>query len=193
MPTTDRFFEIYGAVTLDLLAYVDEEVKAKRLSSYERDWFIEGLVKGFIGEYKTWSVPSNPDIDRYLDRFERSNSDLRLAAHVFLHVAYDLPRVICQSFDAYPSVRASGRSAFVRPGPRFLKQFLQQMRKGAFGWTARLVGRVDAAQALGYWLVALRSVAWIHGEVLADLDPYARQDAIKRMAKGLDDAAVEAL
>ena len=95
MPTAERFDRIYGAVTHDLSDYLDEELRDGRLNTYERDWFQRGLIQGFIDEYKTWSNPPNADIGSYLSRFERHpHSDLQLAAHVFLHVGYDLPRVL---------------------------------------------------------------------------------------------------
>lgn len=167
---TSRFHSIYDAVTADLRNYLWEEHTASpsRLSTQEMAWF-EFLIYHFQREYKSWPQSAEPRVITYLDTAEKCGADLKLAAHVFLHVAYDLPRMICLSFEQYGGMDPGWRGVFVRPGPRFLRVFQQQMRDGTFGMLGRLVGQLDAAQALGYWLIALRSVAWIHAETLHDI------------------------
>lgn len=189
MPDTGRFDELYGAVTRDLMLWVGDEFKETRLDMRQAHWFLAELIPGFETEYTNWPHLTG-DLRTYLTHFDapRVHADLRLAAHVFLHIAYDLPRVIANTIDADPSVRSWGRAPFVRPNPRFLKVFLREMRSGRFGVAARLASQWDAAQMLGYWVIALRSVAWIHGEILADATGGLRPILEDRMARGLCEA-----
>lgn len=193
-PDISRFQSIYDAVTLDLREYLREEHTAtpSRLSADEAEWF-DFLIVTFQSEYRRWERSTHPDIIKYLQTAESCNRDLKLAAHVFLHVAYDLPRIIQCSFSRFPGMETRGRGVFVRPGPRFLRVFQDQMRDGTFGVVGRLVGQLDAARALGYWLIALRSVAWIHAEMLDDLSrhsPYEFARVPSRMIAALT-AALE--
>ena len=194
MPNTDRFNELYGQVTKDLITWVDEEAQAGRLDQMQATWFLGELIPGFEAEFRAWGTAKG-DVATYLWAFDRPSvhSDLRLAAHVFLHIAYDLPRVIANSIASNPSVTNWGRAAFVRPGPRFLKVFLKEMRSGKFGLVAKLSSRWDAAQMLGYWVIALRSVAWIHGEILADPSGGPRPALEQRMAQAMQEAGALAL
>ncbi|HWI16204.1 MAG TPA: hypothetical protein VNT81_00545 [Vicinamibacterales bacterium] len=197
MANTKRFGRIYEEVTADLLSYLAELELKGEIDHREIDWFKNGLIAGFEAEYQSWSAPADPRIAAYLAAFDKwsVNRDLRLAAHVYLHVAYDLPRVIANSFSAYWDMRrGNGPRLFVRPGPRFLRIFHDNMRRGVFGVTGKIAGRFDAAQTLGYWIVALRSVAWIHGDLLTEFGGgQARMDIESDMADGLLAAATEAL
>src|SRR5688572_24553580 len=150
MRDTRRFEAIYRAVTGDLTMWVAEEAAAGRLTRVEQQWFEQQLIPGFLAEYTRWPAAVG-DIKKYLDAFDapRVHGDLRLAAHVFLHIAYDLPRVIANTFVAPQRFDPHlGRAVFIRPGPRFLKVFLNEMRRGHFGWIARVGSRWDAAQML---------------------------------------------
>jgi hypothetical protein len=136
---------------------------------------------------------STGHIRTYLELFERPGTSalLRLAAHAFLHIAFDLPRVIAPTLaPASPTSRASMRTTFLRPGPIFLKAFLTHARVGELGRLGRVAGRFKPVRVLAYWVLALRSVAWIQAETLADRGVSASHE--KRMAIQLLKAAEEA-
>jgi hypothetical protein len=165
------------------------EAKAGRLSKGDEAWF-RGLISSFESEFRKWPT-STGDIHKYLQLFEGNEIDphLRLAAHAFLHIAYDLPRVIATSLRTISYSRSSMRTAFLRPGPVFLRAFLDHATGGGFGILGRIAGRFEPMRALAYWVIALRSVAWVHAEILSESAPGAL-DA--RMAQELCRAGIEA-
>jgi hypothetical protein len=50
----------------------------------------------------------------------------------------------------------------------FRQVFVEQLRAGLFGTALRPVGYLKSAEIIAYWVLCLRSVAWIHAETLAD-------------------------
>jgi hypothetical protein len=164
------FARLYADVDGALAAYVDEGVRRGHTTPSMQEWFKE-LSAGFHREFEAWAhYPETHPIGSYLRDFEQVRSkSLRLAAHAFLHVAYDLPRVIADTLQAssYGDRRAL-RSFFLRPAPLFRQMLVNQVRGGAFGAILRPLGFFESTEILGYWLLALRSVAWIHAESLAD-------------------------
>lgn len=175
---SDDFHRLYRSVTSRLQHFVAAGVRAHRISGVhahgindpEAAWY-QDLIDGFEHEFNGWPNTPSADIEEYLQLFEarKVSSPLRLAAHAFLHVAYDLPRVIAATLVSTPlSQRARLRSLFLRPAPLFRDVFLQHAREGHFGLIARPLGYFKPAEVLGYWVLSLRSVAWIHAETLAD-------------------------
>lgn len=181
------FADLYAEVTVVLTQFAKHGRGEGRISDDELNWFVN-LIQRFTVEFCNWdSLPAGPVRD-YLALFEEAgvSRPLRLAAHAFLHVAYDLPRAIADSLSATPLPRASLRPLFVRPAPLFRQIFAARARRGSFGFLARPLGYIKAAEILGYWLLSLRSVAWIHAEVLVDaLD---RPTLEGNLAQGLFDA-----
>jgi len=86
------------------------------------------------------------------------------------------------------------RRVFLRPAPRFLKTFLESMSHGDIGWWARPFGHMRPLRALAFWMIALRSTAWIQAETLADLGMTTRlQDAMAtELNRALDEATEHA-
>jgi hypothetical protein len=193
---TDRFRALYEEVTHDLEKYIKDE-----LTGIEATWFRDDLIRGFDAEFLNWEKAKGATAD-YLYRLDESSvhDDVRLAGHVFLHIAYDLPRVLADTFLARKGIQSTGRTAFIRPNPRFLKVFLAHLKSGRLGVLGWFVGHVDAMRVLGFWVIALRMTAWIHAEALAEAhDPQnptnrdKRNDLEARMADGLHRAADRAL
>lgn len=193
MIRTDRFETIYGLVTDTLQEYARDAVSKGRMLPPDDAWFAD-LIRGFWNEYQRWPLyAGSNDIADYLGIFEARgiHRDLRLAGHVFLHIAYDLPRVIADKFSSHAGSRTRGRELFLRPAPRLLRVLLQYASGGAFGMVGRLAGRVEPIRFLGYWVIALRSVAWIHAEILADAAA-DRPRLETQMGIAIRNAAVEA-
>ena len=107
-------------------------------------------------------------IKEYLELFQGPgvNPQLRLAAHAYLHIAFDLPRVISTTLPPQGANRVSMRRAFLRPGPVFLEAFRAHARSGKLGRLAKFLGRFEVTRALGYWVLTLRTVAWVQAELL---------------------------
>jgi hypothetical protein len=187
-PRYASFARLYEDVTSALESFVLDGLIRGHITHWERDWF-KTLIDGFTIEFRAWpDYPSGHPIRAYLDAFEeRTPAQLRLAAHAFLHIAYDLPRVIAGTLRTLPPPsRMALRSLFLRPAPLFRQIMLDQMRRGTFGILFRPLGFLRPAEILGYWLLALRSVAWIHAESLADSPNTGALDL--RLALGLMEA-----
>jgi hypothetical protein len=162
------FGRLYDAVTAELRLFIAEAAQRGEVTPAEIEWF-EDIIVGFTAEFDAWPVTPQPHIRGYLDLFDTTPSRiLRIAGHAFLHVAYDLPRVLANHMNHPQINRNQIRNLFLRPAPRFRQVFRQHLRKGGFGFILRPVGSVGPVEVLAYWLIALRSVAWIHAEILAD-------------------------
>src|SRR5262245_2069066 len=189
---TGDFEALYERVTRKLENHINDEQRADNLLADKALWF-HGLIQGFQREFNEWRNYRNNDLEGYLQIFEAPGIDpnLRLAAHAFLHIAYDLPRVIANSL-VPPHSRSDLRTIFLRPTPLFLKTFLVHAKSGHFGLLGRILGYFESARVLAFWVIALRSVAWIHAEILADAGPVDKLHLEERMAQALLAAGREA-
>lgn len=189
---TQDFAGLYDRVTKTLREHLVTELGVGALAPPDLAWF-EDLIVQFDIEFHHWNSYGPSPIRTYLTLFEdpRVSRYLRLAAHAYLHIAYDLPRVISTTLLRAPGSRDSKRRAFLRPGPVFLKAFLMHARAGGFGGPGRIIGRFKPVQMLAYWVIALRTVAWVHAEILADRGGPAGLEAT--MATELVNAAEEAI
>lgn len=167
-----------------------------QINGREFDWY-RYLIDAFLVEFDQWESPACHDISHYLTLFNRGRlpSAFRTAGHAFLHIGYDLPRVLANSmttppFDQIPRSRL--RTLFLWPAPMFRQVFLEQIKDGMFGALARPFGYVKPLEILAYWILALRSVAWIHGEILADAPVGQRTSLEENLARSLLKAGLEA-
>jgi hypothetical protein len=180
---TDNFHALYLDVTKTLWLYILTAWRLGDCTTLERDWFLQ-LVVDFQVEFHAWPG-KYPDIKAYLELFEPAPFQLRLAGHAFLHVAFDLPRIIADSTSFSLRERARLRTLFLRPAPLFRQVFMDRAKRGKLGHLARPLGYFAPAEVLGYWLTSLRSVAWIHAEVLADVSVRRRQQITVDLGKAL--------
>ena len=180
------FAALYADVTVELTRFGSEAHGLGQITTDELNWWLD-VMQRFTLEFCRWGNPPQAPVDEYLSIFEgRASRSMRLAAHAFLHVGYDLPRAIADSLIASPLPRYRLRSIFVRPAPLFRQIFVRRAREGSFGLLARPLGYLKPAEILSYWLLSLRAVAWIHGESLADAP--ARGARELELARGLLDA-----
>lgn len=169
---TSSFLALYRQVT----NMIHDHAKSHGWAEPERV-FIDYLVAGFFEEYRDWQM--KPTTGAYLKLFSSpSHLDaLRVVAHAYLHIAYDLPRVLAQSFqDVRPPLIPIDAPARIN---RFLE--LQDGLKrvlDAAGSDTRIMGGLAHAIRLipwrshfldvfGNWILVLRSNAFLHAEVLA--------------------------
>ena len=202
---SEEFTELYAEVTRELKGFVSIAVKhpdaALKINDSEAGWFLALIDKFEFQFTKVWIV--DRELYPYLDRCNNADPLMRLASHAFLHISYDLPRVIATSFSwthlprphhgiSYiPPLKNRFRTVFLRPAPLFRKAFLASAKKGTLGFMGRLVGLFEPAEILAYWVISLRTVAFIHAEILAD-DPSARKLLEKQIIEGIDDASKKA-
>lgn len=188
-PPRDDFTRLYAAVKSELRLFMAEAEANFEANRDELDWF-EAIVQGFDTEFNAWQTTTNPHIENYLRHFDNASSrTLRVAGYAFLHVAYDLPRVLADHMHDPGTDRVQLRNLFLRPAPRFRQVFLQQMHAK---FSLRNLGLLKPLEILAYWLIALRSVAWIHAEILADR-PGMRPQYETHLARALLKAGEEAL
>jgi len=186
------FRHIYDDVTATFIKYIASARLAGIATLDEEAWFTQ-LIVSFEEAFQQWPVTGNADIQQYLALFEAPHvpRQLRLAGHVFLHVAYDLPRKIAQSFALYPLLnRESQRLIFLRPAPLLRDVFLRQAREGTLGFLARPLGYFKPLTILGYWVFALRCVAWMHAENL-QLNPALENDLASALLRSAQEALTE--
>jgi hypothetical protein len=162
LPNTADFKALYDVVTRELLAFVDQS----GWKADEQEWF-RALIAAFDLKFAEWQSPPFDEIQKYLKRFDGAGRDMRLAGHVFLHIAFDLPRAIAETPPpASPETRRG--QLFLAPSSLFPKIFINFARDGGLGILGRVFGRVHAMQILGFWVLALRAQCWVHAAVLAE-------------------------
>jgi hypothetical protein len=164
---TGPFLLLYETVTAEIRGHA-----VGRLWNPDEALFFDCLIAGFYQEYLKW--PSGPVTDEYLELFHRSSfRALAVVAHAYLHLAYDMPRVLADTFRALPGpVRTdvSPRYLDLQDG---LKRVLDDAGSDrqimgvivlALGW---LPGRSHFLDVFGNWILVLRSNAFLHAEILA--------------------------
>jgi len=212
---TDRFEKLYDQVTNAL------ENHAASLKAPQGDW-LKDLVRVFKLQFKEWPG-NNLQIKVYLNALEADKLPIvvSLAGHVYLHVAYDLPRAIAASmardrhglegtntssiFDASvmtPS-RTISRQVYIDVGPSFAQVLEDEeavklatngwLTKKFLGWVTQYAPGLSAVRVMANWVIALRSVAWIYAEILADANPKERADIIHGLTNRLYGTLEDAL
>lgn len=177
-----------------------------KLSSEERAW-LEYLIAAFKRNYEAWEFKA--ELRDYLLRIEKRSlfRVYDLIGHAYLHVAYDLPRVIA---DSHSNTRPGGssfdelelkipqsidmdraRPIYLGFGPRFLELMEKSSKKWAVaGWfslTKLIPGRNSLMRTFGYWVVSLRTVAWIHADSLREASD--RKALEGKLLQAIKDAA----
>jgi hypothetical protein len=147
-------------------------------NSTEAHWLLF-LIDHFRDLYQRWSV--NPDLRDYLRLFIRPRQAwlVRVSGFVYLHISHDLPIVIARSLDqgrgSYPPAIDinQARHLYLSLNPYFPDVFLRAARSGDLGFVPRVSsyfpGAKQAASVLAQWALALRMVAWVHGEMIQSL------------------------
>src|SRR5687768_10086214 len=97
-PSTDGFLHLYHRVTDG----IDTHARDRCWQPFEA-LFFDYAVAGFFVEYVKWS---SAPINTYLTLFHNVRyRALQVVGHAYLHVAYDLPRVLVQDLDAAQEMR----------------------------------------------------------------------------------------
>jgi len=182
MPMPTNFFRPFD------LAYakVTQKVTAYRSSTPNEQLWLQSLVDGFKAERDLWDTAA--DLDPYFLRCTRlKHRLLHLAVCAFLHISYDLPRVIP---DRWPG-RAPWRHPRMLRGqwvffdlaatfPEALEEISKDRK--VMGYPSRVAWLVPPTvmEALGHWVLHLWTAAWIYARLLRE-DPGNRAFREQRM------------
>ncbi len=148
-----------------------------------RSW-LETLVRGFLDERRNW--PSNPldEAPTTYREYMMLASRLRwrilhLTACAYLHISYDLPRVIA---DEWPNTgswatgpdQKTGQYIYFDLRPIF-SSVLHSVakRRAVMGIPALFLSRLpnDIVGILSHWVLVLRASAWMHAQRLQSAGP----------------------
>jgi hypothetical protein len=138
------------------------------------------------------------DGKRFLDGYLRVAGRIRIRAfgvlaHAYLHVAYDFPRFLADSFAVDPELSRERRyRAYVLGSEHVFESVLAHSRRpsalGLCGALMRMLpGDRPAARLAGGWFLAHRCAAWTVAESLAASDHRAELE--ERLREGIDHAA----
>ena len=167
---------------------------------------IERFAERLPPDQATWyrSLRERSDLElgawagkRFLDRYLEAAGRIRLRgagvlAHAYLHVAYDFPRFLADSFADFPGLpREIRHLAYVRGSQQVWELVLAVSKQpsvmGLAGAVMRLLpGDRPAARVVGSWFLAHRCAAWSTAEILAASDNRAELE--ERLWCGIDRA-----
>lgn len=181
LPGTRPFWNVYSKVTDKLRSFI----LARRDQAIEE--FLEFLIGGFYVEYEGWYKPG--PAHGYFTFFRRARfRSLGLVAHAYFHMGYDLPRTIADALAAIPSLnvfakgRNQARTTFLQLNPIFPEVFAEESRSYSSNGIFGLIGRVvplSITKIPAYWVIQMRTVAWINGEMIADESVVAKKRQIE--------------
>ena len=178
--TTKAFSLLYREVTKVMKQYSDG------LSQNEKEW-LDYLIEAFWKNFEAWEYKT--EVRDYLLQFKTRGvfAVYQLIGHAYLHIAYDLPRVIADSHtntygnpltdpldvsipQAISMDRA--RAIYLGPGPNFLALMQKTSGwwsvSGVFSLSKIIPGSKSLMSTFGYWVIALRTIAWIHADNLRE-------------------------
>lgn len=189
--STQPFKSLYSQVTFSLLNYAS--ALAGGVYGPDYLWF-KYLVDGFEAEYQKWAT--NPHMRAYLERTDKLSKAGRLVLYAYLHIAYDLPRVIADSLvieNAPARIRC--KRIFARADFTFIEAFGYCSRIwsifGVYSIPLRCLYTVNNSlfeqfvEIVGKWPLVLRNEAWDLGERLASAPN--RQEIEEDMWRFVDD------
>jgi hypothetical protein len=185
------FDRLYESVTRLVRGHVAE--RRPPLAEGERAWLL-ALVEEFYAERLLWSEERYA---AYVSRMARFRPRaLRLCLGAFLHIAYDLPRVIA---DHWPGASGTGltldevRSQYLYfeldglLGPAISEVAAHRDVLGLLAVTGRIPIAKRAMGTLMFWALSLRAHAWLHARALGGADG-TRADVERAMLQAVEAA-----
>lgn len=181
----DAFDALFHTVTTTLARF------ARTLDADEARWFFDLLERSEAG-YRAWD--DRPEIQDYLARVARVPSRaLANLAHSYLHLAWDLPVLLADSFDRHPETDREriGRVYAATGAPVAELARVSSVQTSVFGGLAialRVVpGGASMRRTIGNWLLVHRCSAW--GAAVHLSRAHDRARAEQRLTEGVTDAA----
>ena len=144
---------------------------AHRVDDECREW-LEALITGFQSERGDWDKDEAGLEGYWAACTQLKLQILHLTACAYLHVSYDLPRVIADNWpgaDCVVPTEVAGTLCFFDLAPVFDEAFRKAARQydaiGVFSIFTRFLP-IDAVSIASNWVLNLRSTAWSHAFVL---------------------------
>jgi hypothetical protein len=167
------FESLYDEITKQIEKYRDDGKNG--LSDNEREW-LTTLIIGFRERFKNW-IPEETTYLRTI--YERKRSDtFVLAAHAYLHIAYDLPLVIAGTLGPRtgsitpPLNEHRARQLFLSLRETFERAFRSSWSKPTLVKLLQAIDQGQGRPVFTSWVIQLRNGAWHSACDLA----YARVD-----------------
>lgn len=166
--STAAFALLYSRITEELTKH------GRTLPAHEARWF-DALIDGFEHEFRGWEF--NPRCRRVMESLEeQSSSAVRVIAFAYIHIAFDLPRVIAANLHSLDIPGARARRAYDSAREPLLHAFqnccTDRRIFGLYGLAFRLIAAVPWLRrfSFAFWATELRSRAWSMAEQLAVSD-----------------------
>lgn len=196
LASTRSFHSVYEFVTSAMRDYNKRNPSARL--------FLEYVIEMFFEEYLKWP-DAQFNTKQYLDDWDAKSTQpaYRLIGHAYLHIAWDLPRVIqsCFPFGVHGRFGISQRDAALHFRttnglfPEVLdKSFSDPKIVGKFALASRFIE--ERSRLLNYallWMLEIRSDAWMLGVLLGETaDPTQRARLLNNQWTGIQKASAEA-
>jgi len=165
---TASFRLLYDSMTEELSKYAGG-LPARN----EREWFQE-LIEGFEREFEAWE--RNLRLRRCLERIAGVRTQaLRVIGHAYIHIGYDLPRVIADSFSHRQAHEVSRLQECYLDATNVVRETFEAAATkrsifGGYGPVFWIVRRAPIVRYLdlGAWAIRLRERSWDAAERLRD-------------------------
>jgi hypothetical protein len=194
---TEPFFLAYGSVTEAIRKYYRQFMDARLL--------LEFMIEAFFDEYERWNETHPDDFAReYLAAWHRGSKGraYRLIGQAYLHITWDLPRVVeqCFPFGETEKLRISEGDAiahFRGTNGLFLDVLYDNLKNykvsGMFAPGGKLIEkRSYLLNSVFTWIIAIRMDAWALGCSLAKQTAAKRRELLNIQKRLIMDAASEA-
>lgn len=162
---TSGFRILYDSVSVRL---------RRRLRDFEPPFafWLEELIAGFQKEYEGWGHAQSP-VTAYLESVEGKAAGrkwLKLIGHAYLHISYDLPRVIARTLRKQPKLDPhSARYVYEDLRDTFSQSWVDLAGNAQVVGSIALIGRLvprDYLEASIHYVLSLRYQAWSNAEVI---------------------------
>jgi hypothetical protein len=191
------FRELYNVVTWEMQRFRDVSLAGQVAN---QRW-LDDLIAGFEARYQTWNPPPTEqqggEIVKAL-RVKGVKDVARLCGFAYLHICLDLPVVISQSLPRPAVGLGDARSIYLRLGPVLEDVYADTIKEGrnpGVHVLMRYAARIEpqAMRVMGYWVIMLRTAAWMHADNHRDLPPAQQADYELELARALRQAVDKAL
>lgn len=160
------FRKLYDEVTKRLTTY-----RSSYLFWKPHDEWLGYLIDEFDNRYKRWNKMGSSQ--QIVDTIGTGKPLMKLCGFAYLHIAVDLPIVIANSLPKIPINRNDARLLYLRLGLELAdvyKEYRYSISDGLPLYLANRCGlfHTKPMEAFAYWVVMLRTVAWVYGEYLSE-------------------------
>jgi len=191
---TKPFALVYSDVTTAIRKYYAKHPEAKL--------FLEYLIESFYEEYLLWTAEFP---ERYLSAWHRKASGraYRLIGHAYLHIAWDLPRVVAECMpegrlEAFQISEEDAAYHFGQANAIFRDVLHRNLRRFEVAGLVSGPGRLFSAhsafvESMLHWIITMRMTAWLLGASLARQTAEHRAELVKLLQESVEREAHAAI